>query len=204
MLTLYDYLPSGNGYKVRLLLTQLGIPFKLVEKDIQQGETRTPEFLAMNPNGRIPVLRLEDGRYLSESDAILFYLAEGTPFLPEDRFARADVLRWLFFEQYSHEPYVAVARAWVHVFGITPERAARLQEKIDGGYAALGVMEGHLGRRCWFVDARYTIADIALYAYTHVAHEGGFDLGRFPNVRRWLERVAAEPGHVPITKRDFA
>jgi len=204
MLTLYDYLPSGNGYKVRLLLSQLGKPFKLVERDIQQGETRTPEFLAMNPNGRIPVLRLEDGRYLSESDAILFYLAEGTPFLPEDGFARADVLRWMFFEQYSHEPYVAVARAWVHVFGITPERAARLQEKMDGGYAALGVMEDHLGRRSWFVGDRYTIADIALYAYTHVAHEGGFDLGRFPNVRRWLERVATQPGHVPITKRDFA
>jgi glutathione S-transferase len=204
MLTLYDYLPSGNGYKVRLLLSQLEKPFKLVERDIQQGETRTPEFLAMNPNGRIPVLRLEDGRYLSESDAILFYLAEGTPFLPQDRFDRADVLRWMFFEQYSHEPYVAVARAWVHVFGITPERAARLQEKMDGGYAALGVMENHLGPRGWFVGDRYTIADIALYAYTHVAHEGGFDLGRFPNVRRWLERVAAQPRYVPITKRDFA
>ena len=204
MLTLYDYLPSGNGYKVRLLLSQLGLPFKLVEKDIQKGETRTPEFLALNPNGRIPLLRLEDGRYLSESDAILFYFAEGTPFLPEDRFAKADVLRWMFFEQYSHEPYVAVARAWVHVFGITPERAARLQEKIDGGYAALSVMESHLGSRTWFVDERYTIADIALYAYTHVAHEGGFDLGRFPNVQRWLARVAAEPRHVPITKRDFA
>jgi glutathione S-transferase len=110
----------------------------------------------------------------------------------------------MFFEQYSHEPYVAVARAWVHVFGITPERAARLQEKMDGGYAALGVMQGHLGARGWFVGERYTIADIALYAYTHVAHEGGFDLARFPNVRRWLERVAAQPGHVPITKRDFA
>jgi glutathione S-transferase len=204
MLTLYDYLPSGNGYKVRLLLSQLGLPFKLVERDIQQGETRTPEFLAMNPNGRIPVLCLADGRYLAESDAILFYLAEGTPFLPQDRFERADVLRWMFFEQYSHEPYVAVARAWVHVFGITPERAARLQEKMDGGYAALGVMENHLGPRGWFVGDRYTIADIALYAYTHVAHEGGFDLGRFPNVRRWLERVAAQPRYVPITKRDFA
>jgi glutathione S-transferase len=204
MLTLYDYLPSGNGYKVRLLLSQLRVPFKLVERDIQQGETRTPEFLAMNPNGRIPLLCLEDGRHLSESDAILFYLAEGTPFLPEDRFARADVLRWMFFEQYSHEPYVAVARAWVHVFGITPERAARLQEKVDGGYAALRVMEGHLGSRGWFVGERYTIADIALYAYTHVAHEGGFDLARFPNVRGWLERVAGQPGYVPITKRDFA
>ena len=204
MLTLYDYLPSGNGYKVRLLLSQLGLPFKFVEKDIQKGETRTPEFLRMNPNGRIPLLQLADGRYLSESDAILFYFAEGTAFLPEDRFMKADVLRWMFFEQYSHEPYVAVARAWVHVFGVTPERAARLQEKIDGGYAALGVMEDHLTSRKWFVGERYTIADIALYAYTHVAHEGGFDLSRFPNVQRWLERVAAQPRYVPITKRDFA
>jgi glutathione S-transferase len=204
MLTLYDYLPSGNGYKVRLLLSQLAVPFKLVEKDIQKGETRTPEFLAMNQNGRIPLLRLEDGRYLSESDAILFYFAEGTPFLPEERFMKADVLRWMFFEQYSHEPYVAVARAWVHVFGVTPERAARLQEKMDGGYAALGVMESHLATRAWFVGDRYSIADIALYAYTHVAPEGGFDLSRFPSVQRWLARVAAEPRHVPITKRDFA
>ena len=204
MLTLYDYLPSGNGYKVRLLLSQLGLPFKFVEKDIQKGETRTPEFLRMNPNGRIPLLQLDDGRYLSESDAILFYFAEGTAFLPEDRFMKADVLRWMFFEQYSHEPFVAVARAWVHVFGVTPERAARLQEKMDGGYAALGVMEDHLASRKWFVGERYTIADIALYAYTHVAHEGGFDLIRFPNVQRWLERVAAQPRYVPITKRDFA
>jgi glutathione S-transferase len=204
MLTLYDYLPSGNGYKVRLLLSQLAVPFKLVEKDIQKGETRTPEFLAMNQNGRIPLLRLEDGRYLSESDAILFYFAEGTPFLPEERFMKADVLRWMFFEQYSHEPYVAVARAWVHVFGVTPERAARLQEKMDGGYAALGVMESHLATRAWFVGDRYSIADIALYAYTHVAPEGGFDLSRFPSVQRWLARVAAEPRHVPITKWDFA
>jgi glutathione S-transferase len=204
MLTLYDYLPSGNGYKVRLLLSQLGLPFKFVEKDIQKGETRTPAFLRMNPNGRIPLLQLEDGRYLAESGAILFYFAEGTPFFPEDRFMKADVLRWMFFEQYSHEPYVAVARAWVHVFGVTPERAARLQEKMDGGYAALGVMEGHLASQKWFVGERYTIADIALYAYTHVAPEGGFDLGRFPNVQRWLERVAAQPRHVPITKRDFA
>ena len=204
MLTLYDYLPSGNGYKVRLLLSQLDLPFKFVEKDIQKGETRTPEFLRMNPNGRIPLLQLADGRYLSESDAILFYFAEGTAFLPEDRFMKADVLRWMFFEQYSHEPFVAVARAWVHVFGVTPERAARLQEKMDGGYAALGVMEEHLASRTWFVGERYTIADIALYAYTHVAHEGGFDLSRFPGVQRWLERVAAQPRYVPITKRDFA
>ena len=200
---LYDYLPSGNGYKVRLLLTQLGHRFTLIEKDITKGETRTPEFLALNPNGRIPVLELDDGRHLSESDAILFYLAEGTPFLPEERFARADVLRWMFFEQYSHEPYIAVARAWLHVFTGRPVEPDRLGEKMEGGYRALDVMERHLAARRFFVDERYTIADIALYAYTHVAHEGDFHLGRYPNVRTWLARVASQPGHVPITQREF-
>ena len=196
MLTLYDYLPSGNGYKVRLLLSQLGRPFRLVEKDILEGETRTPEFLAMNPNGRIPVLELEDGRRLAESGAILFYLADGTPFLPDDGFTRAEMLQWMFFEQYSHEPYIAVARFWTHSLG-KPVDA----EKMERGYQALDVMERHLASRRFFVGERYTIADIALYAYTHVAHEGGFDLVAYPNIRAWLSRVAAEPGHVPIMAR---
>src|SRR6184192_64685 len=160
MLTLYDYLPSGNGYKVRLLLSQLGIRFRLVETDILKGETRTPEFRAINPNGRIPVLELEDGRRLAESDAILFYLAEGTPFLPEERFARAEVLQWMFFEQYSHEPYIAVARAWLHVFTGPRVEPERLREKMEGGYQALDVMERHLAERRFFVAERYTIADI--------------------------------------------
>ena len=201
---LYDFLPSGNGYKVRLLLTQLGHRFTLVEKDIAKGETRTPEFLALNPNGRIPVLELDDGRHLAESDAILFYLAEGTPFLPDDRFARADVLRWMFFEQYSHEPYIAVARAWLHVLPGRKVDPERLREKMEGGYQALDVMERHLATHRFFVGERYTIADIALYAYTHVAHEGDFHLERYPSVRGWLAGVASQPGHVPITKRDFA
>jgi glutathione S-transferase len=196
---LYDFLPSGNGYKVRLLLSQLGRRFTLVEKDIFRGETRTPDFLALNPNGRIPVLELDDGRTLAESDAILFYLAEGTPFLPEDRFARAEVLQWMFFEQYSHEPYIAVARRIRHMEGREP--AADLLER---GRQALGVMERRLEGRRFFVDDRYTIADVALYAYTHVADEGGFDLGAYPAVRAWLARVAAQPGHVPITRREFA
>ncbi len=200
---LFDFLPSGNGYKVRLLLTQLGHRFTLVEKDIAKGETRTPEFLALNPNGRIPVLELDDGRHLSESDAILFYLAEGTPFLPDERFARADVLRWMFFEQYSHEPYIAVARAWLHVLTGRKYEPRELEAKMAGGYQALDVMERHLATRRFFVAECYTIADIALYAYTHVAHEGDFHLGRYPNVRAWLARVASQPGHVPITKRDF-
>ena len=199
MLTLYDYLPSGNGYKVRLLLAQLGHRFRLVEKDIMKGETRTPGFLAVNPNGRIPVLELDDGRRLAESDAILFYLAEGTRFLPPDRFARAEVLQWMFFEQYSHEPYIAVARFWTHFL-----KKAVDAEKIERGHQALGVMERHLATRPFFVGERYTIADVALYAYTHVAPEGGFDLAAYPNVRAWLARVAAEPGHVTITQRDFA
>jgi glutathione S-transferase len=201
---LYDYLPSGNGYKVRLLLSQLGLPFTLVEKDILRGETRTDAFLALNPNGRIPVLELDDGRRLAESGAILVYLAEGTAFLPGDRFARAQVLQWMFFEQYSHEPYIAVARFWIHSLGKRTEWADKLRERHERGYQALAVMERHLTGRRFFVDERYSIADIALYAYTHVAGEGDFDLGPYPQVRAWLARVAAEPGHVPITQRTFA
>ncbi|HTO68870.1 MAG TPA: glutathione S-transferase family protein [Myxococcota bacterium] len=202
MLTLYDFLPSGNGYKVRLLLSQLRRPFELVQLDIfGKRETRTPEFLARNPNGRIPCLRLEDGTYLWESNAICFYLAEGTPFLPADRLERAQVLQWLFFEQYSHEPYIAVVRSW-HEFGLLDQGHNRLllSAKLAGGYAALGVMESHLAKRAFFVAERYTIADIGLYAYTHVAEEGKFDLGPYPAVRAWLERVRAQPLHVPITK----
>jgi glutathione S-transferase len=199
MLRLYDFLASGNGYKVRLLLAQLGIPFARVELDIVAGATRTPEFLGKNPNGRIPTLELEDGTFLPESNAILFYLAEGTPYLPDDRLARARVLQWMFFEQYSHEPNIATSRFWLMHGEPTAERRVALAQKQPLGYAALGVMEQHLGARPYFVGERYSIADIALYAYTHVAHEGGFDLGRFAAVRSWLERVRAQPGHVPIT-----
>jgi len=198
---LYDYLSSGNGYKVRLVLHQLGIPFELVLLDILKGETRTPAFLARNPNGRIPTLELDDGTCLAESGAILWYLAEGTSLLPEDRLQRAQVLQWMFFEQYSHEPYVAVARAWLHLFGLDDERRRQLPQKQKLGYDALGVMEGHLASRTFFVGERYSIADVALYAYTHVAHEGGFELGRFPQLRAWLDRVAAQPGYVSIEWR---
>src|SRR5262245_60278698 len=175
MLRLYDYLPSGNGYKVRLLLTQLGRPFELVELDITKGETRTPSFLAMNPNGRIPLLELEDGRRLAESDAIIFHLAEGPPFLPADALDRPLVLQWLFFEQYSHEPNIASARFLLHYVPEGDERRKLLPGMTKRGYEALDVMEGHLAARDYFVAGRYTIADIALYAYTHVADEGGFD-----------------------------
>ena len=200
MLILHDYLPSGNGYKVRLLLAQLAIPFELVQLDIVKGETRTPEFLAKNPNGRIPLLEVEPGKFLPESNAILFYLSEGTPFLPADRWERAQVLQWMCFEQYSHEPNIATVRFWVHYTELTPERRAAIEQKRPLGYAALDVMERHLAQHRFFVGERYTIADIALYAYTHVADEGGFDLGRYPAVRAWLDRVRAEPRHVPITQ----
>jgi glutathione S-transferase len=199
MLRLYDYLSSGNGYKVRLLLTQLGIPFERVELDILRGETRTPEFLGKNANGRIPLLEISDGVFLAESNAILFYLADGTSFLPRERLERAQVLQWMFFEQYSHEPNIATSRFWLMHGELTPERRAGLEQKRPLGYAALGVMEQHLAPRAYFVGERYSIADIALYAYTHVAAEGGFDLAGYPAVRAWLERVRAEPGHIPIT-----
>ena len=196
---LYDFLESGNGYKVRLALHQLGIPFERVEMDIVAGATRTPGFLEKNPNGRIPTLELPDGTFLAESNAILFYLADGTPLLPTDRLQRAQALQWMFFEQYSHEPNIATSRYWLHHVELTPERRAALVEKKRAGDAALGVMETHLASRTFFVGERYTIADIALYAYTHVADEGGFDLEPFPAVRAWLARVASQPRHVPIT-----
>jgi len=199
MLRLYDYGESGNCYKVRLLLSQLGEPFERVDLDILQGETRTPEFLAKNPNRRVPVVEWPDGRRLAESDAILWYLAEGTPLLSTDRWERAQVLQWLFFEQYSHEPYIAVVRFW-HFSGAIGKNRQALAEKMERGYHALDVIEEHLSTRSFFVGERYTIADIALYAYTHVASEGEFDLGRFAAVRAWLERVRSQPGHVTITE----
>jgi glutathione S-transferase len=199
MLLLYDYLPSGNGYKVRLLLRRLGLPYELVELDVMKGETRTPDFLALNPIGRIPALRLEDGTVLAESDAILFFLAEGTPFLPASRLGRAQALQWMFFEQYEHEPSIAVARYIRHLLPPGHPREAELPRLLAGGNAALAVMEDHLASRPFLVGERCSIADLALYAYTHVADEGGFCLLSFPAVRGWLNRVAAEPGHVPIT-----
>jgi glutathione S-transferase len=199
MLRLYDYLESGNGYKVRLLLHQLEIPCERIELDITRGETRTPGFLRMNRNGRIPLLALEDGSCLPESNAIQFYLAEASRLLPDDRLARAQVLRWMFFEQYSHEPYIAVVRFWMHT-GIADGRAEEVEARRVRGYEALDVMEDHLAERPFFVAGRYTIADIALYAYTHVAHEGGFDLAPYPAVNAWLARVREQPRHISITQ----
>ena len=201
MIRLYDYLPSGNGYKVRLLLTQLGIPFQRIELNITKGETRTPEFLQKFPNGRIPAVELDDGKLLFESNAIILYFAEGTPFLLADRFQRAQVFQWLFFEQYSHEPYIASVRYLVIHPEVQDARRSILEPLMRPcGYDALGVMEAHLKSREWFVGASYSIADIALYAYTHVADEGGFDLAGYPAIRAWLERVKSQPRHIPITQ----
>ena len=191
---------SGNAYKVRLLLAQLGIECAVSELDIlaTPSETRRPEFLAKNPNGRIPLLELDDGSFLPESNAILFYLADGTPFLPEDPLARARVLQWMFFEQYSHEPYVAVLKFWKFWGGLEHKRPDEIALWRQRGQAALQVMDEHLRTRSFFVDERYSIADIALYAYSHTAGHAGFDLDALPAVRAWLARVAAQPGHVLI------
>lgn len=197
MLRLYDYWESGNCYKVRLLLKQLGIDYERVPVDILKGETREPEFLARNPNHRVPLVEWPDGKRLAESNAILFFLADGSPFLPEDQWDRAQVLQWMFFEQYSHEPYIAVVRFW-HFAEMFDANAAAVPEKMERGYHALDVMEAQLSASEFLVGNQYTIADIALYAYTHVAHEGGFDLGGYLSVSAWLERVAAQPGYVPI------
>jgi glutathione S-transferase len=198
---LFDNLDSGNGYKVRLLLAQLGLEYRWTDLDIDAGKTRTPEFLKRNPNGRIPTLELDDGTNLAESNAILWYLAEGSPFVPADRLARAQVLQWMFFEQYSHEPYVATPRYIVKHFPPDRARRAELPERLAKGRAALAVMDQHLKSRRFFVGERYTIADIALFAYTHVAHEGGHDLMPYASVRSWLVRVAAQPGNVGIYAR---
>ncbi len=194
---LYDFWESGNCYKVRLLLAQLGIPCEIVPVDILKRETRTPEFRALNPNQRVPLLELPDGRRLAESNAILLYLAEGTPLLPRDAWQRAQVHQWLFFEQYSHEPYIAVLRFW-HFAGLLEQNRAALPEKHERGHHALAVMESELAQREYFAGDRYSVADIALYAYTHAAGEGGFELAAYPAVSRWLERVRAQPGHVPL------
>ena len=198
MLRLYDSHLSGNGYKPRLLLAHLGRAYERIEVDILAGETRTPEFLVRNRNGRVPVLELEDGMCIAESNAILFYLAEGSRFLPFDTLSRAVTLQWLFFEQYSHEPFVAVARHWIQHVEMTESQRTQLPEKQEAGHAALSVMEAHLRESDWFGASSMNIADIALYAYTHVAGEGGFDLARYPAVRDWLRRIEAQPGHVPM------
>jgi glutathione S-transferase len=200
-LVLHEYSASGNCYKIRLTAAYLGLDLQRREYDILKGETRTPQFLAnVNPNGRIPVLQIGD-RFIPESNAACFYLADGTALVPEDRFDRADMLRWMFFEQYNHEPNVAALRFWLAFVGedrLNDLQRTLLPGKREAGDAALRLMDVHLAGRRFFVGDRLTLADIALYAYTHVAEEGGFDLGLYPAVGRWVERVAAEPGYLPM------
>jgi glutathione S-transferase len=196
---LYDSPVSGNCYKVRLLLAHLGLPYERRRVDVVDRSNR-PELLGgLNPALRVPTLVLDDGRPLAESGAILWYFAEGTRFVPADPYERAQVLQWMFFEQYDHEPSIAVVRFWVAFSGRPEAFADRLDERMAAGYRALAAMEGHLAAgREYFVGSASSLADIVLYAYTHVAPEGGFDLGAYPAIRAWIDRVAAMPGHVPI------
>jgi glutathione S-transferase len=198
MYKLYDFLPSGNGYKIRLLLTQLQIPFAKIELNILKGETRTPEFLAKNPNGKIPVLEIDPDTFISESNAILYYLSQGTEYFPEDKYQQAQVMQWLFFEQYSHEPNIATPRFWITELKQADQYQKEIEQKRKLGYAALNVMEQHLKERDFFVSNQYTIADIALYAYTHVAEEGGFDLTKFSAINAWLKKIESQPRYIAI------
>lgn len=192
-----DYI-SGNCYKVKLILNLLGLPYQWIPVDILKGETQSPEFLEKNPNGKIPVLELDDGTTLWESNAILNFLAEGSDLLPSEPRLRTQVLQWQFFEQYSHEPYVAVARFIQLYQGMPEERLEEFKVCHARGYKALKVMEKQLQRTPYLVGEQYSIADIALYAYTHVAHEGGFDLSGYPAILAWLDRVASHPRHVAM------
>jgi glutathione S-transferase len=205
MLILYSQQSSGNAYKPRLLMALLGIPFRIVDVNTYDGSTRRAEFLEKNPIGKVPLLEFPDGRRLAESNAMLLHLAEGSRYLPGDRFDRAKTYEWLFFEQYTHEPAVAVRRSIL----TAPERAAqrtpeRLAQLLEAGNHALRVMEGRLARADWLSGDAYSVADIALYAYTHMAEEGGYDLSQYPGIQAWIERVAAWPGHVPIEWRPEA
>ena len=199
---LYDYLPSGNGYKVRMVLRELGQPFELVEVDILKGGSRTPEFLAKNPNGRIPLLEIPGEGFLSESHAIISFLAEGSALVPDAPVDRARMWQWLCFEQYNLEPNVATVRFWVHSLHKTEaELGEKLTDKRRLGFAALDVLEQGLAGKRYLVADRFTLADIGLYAYTHVAEEGGFPLDRYPAIRGWCARIAARPDHRPITAK---
>jgi len=195
---LYNSAVSGNCYKVRLLLAQLGLEYETVDVSVVDRSNRAVLLGDLNPGLRVPTLVLDDGRPLAESNAILWYFGDGTAYVPDDPYERAQALQWMFFEQYSHEPYIAVVRFWLAYSGTPEQFTEQIPAKMKGGYAALDAMERHLDGRSFLVGERYSIADIALYAYTHVAHEGEFDLEPYPAIRGWVERVAARPGHVPI------
>ena len=201
MYRIYQMQDSGNCYKVRLALNQLNLPFECIEINILEGESRTDDFISKNINGRVPTLQIDESTYLPESNAILWYLAEGSELIPNDRLARARVLQWMFFEQYSHEPFIATSRFWISVLKQPEAYAEQIASKRAGGESALGVMESHLQAHNFFAGGAYTIADIVLYAYTHVADEGGFDLAPYPAVNDWLERVRHQPLHIDIDSR---
>ncbi len=198
MLKLYGMSSSGNCYKARLLLDQLKIPYQWIEVDILKGESQAGDFLAMNPVGQVPTLEIGPDKYLAESNAILCYLAEGTTFLADDPYLKAQTLSWLFYEQYSHEPYIAVARFIKKFLPSGNERLAELPHLHEWGYKALQIMEQHLSKHDYFVGDQYSIADIALYAYTHCSAEGGYDLGKYANIRAWLKRVESQPRFVKM------
>lgn len=195
---LYGDSISGNCYKPKLACAQLGIDYDWQEMDLLAGDTRSDEFLAKNPNGKVPLLQLPDGRFLPESNAILWYLAADSELAGTDRYSRASILSWMCFEQYSHEPYVATARFIVRYLGNPDDKQASVARKHKAGYRALDVMEKHLSERDWFANDSYSIADIALFAYTHVAHEGNFDLSGYPHINAWLERVRGTDRFVPM------
>ncbi|MBM1194893.1 glutathione S-transferase family protein [Pseudomonas weihenstephanensis] len=198
MLKVYGDYNSGNCYKIKLMLHLLGLEYQWHAVDILKGETETPQFLAKNPNGKVPVLELEDGTCLWESNAILNYLADGSEFLPTEPRLRTQVLQWQFFEQYSHEPYIAVARFIQFYLGLPQARLEEYRALQKRGYKALDVMEQQLARTPYLVGEHYSIADVTLYAYTHVAHQGGFELGAYPSIQAWLQRVASHPHHVTM------
>ncbi len=205
MFTLYSMQRSGNSYKVRLTLAQLGLPYRLVEVDILKGESHTPEFLQKNPSGQVPLLEVAPGRHIAESNAILWYVAGGTSLAPEDRIDRAEALQWMFFEQHSLEPNLGAAYFWLAlVKGGRELQSHAMDDWMEEGYRSLRVMEDHLRRSDYFAAGRYTIADIALYAYTHLAHRADYDLDSFPAIRRWLDRVAAEPRHIAMDWQPIA
>ena len=199
MYTLYSMQRSGNSYKVRLALARLGIPYRMVEVDILKGESRTPEFLGKNPNGQVPLLEVAPGRYLAESNAILWYVAGGTRLAPDDRIERAQALQWMFFEQHSLEPNIGAAYFWLALIkGGRDLQSHALEDWMEHGHRALHVMETHLKRNDYFAAGHFTIADIALYAYTHVAEQCDFELTDYPAIRSWLARIENEPGYVPM------
>jgi glutathione S-transferase len=202
VLRIYGDSISGNCYKLQLACAQLSVTHEWRELDIMSGAARSDEFLAMNPNGKVPLAALPDGRFLAESNAILSFLADGSELSGNDEYERASILQWMFFEQYSHEPYIATSRFIIQYLGNPVERQADLLAKREGGHKALSVMEGRLGSHDFFANSRYSIADIALFAYTHVADEGGFDLADYPNINAWLKRVRQQENYVPMKARD--